>query len=180
MRLFIAGVLPQFLVENLKDYINLLKPLCEGVRWENAEKLHVTLRFLGEVDESNVEEISRIIKRAVSAYEPLQLKISRLMAFPNLRSPRVLYAGMTGDDGLISLKRDIDAGLEKLGFPVEEGDFKPHITLGRAKSRVKLKGGLPMMERTEFVMERVALVRSVVSHKGSKHTDVGIFELSGN
>lgn len=181
MRLFLAALLPGDTAQALAGYVRTLKPLWEGVRWERVEKLHVTLRFLGEVGEARAAEISEAAAEAASRSAPMELTFRGLAAFPDFRTPRVIVArlGPPKDPkvGLAGLKKDLDEGLARLGFEVEARDFKPHVTLGRAKDGCRRLGTLPMMAETAFVLDTLALMRSTPGPGGSVYTPLETYAL---
>lgn len=177
MRIFIAALLPEDIKILMYDYIRVLKPLCEGVRWEKREKLHVTLKFLGEVEESTTEKVSASIGRLAADCSPFDMDILQLGGFPNLRYPRVLFVGLSENEGLRELQHKIEEELETLGFEKERRRFTPHVTIGRIKSRLKIKGPLPLPEKSPFVISEIGVINSKLGREGSVYTPFNLFRL---
>jgi 2'-5' RNA ligase len=102
----------------------------------SAENWHLTLRFIGEwPDERRGEVVSSL--RNVRSAGPIQLVVESLGVLPNLRSPRVLWAGVRHEEDLPKLAASVDQALAVLGEERERRAFKPHITLGRVKKKIR-------------------------------------------
>lgn len=161
----------------MDDYVAALKPFCEGVRWEKGEKLHVTLKFLGDVEERTAEKVSSVISRLAADYPPFEMEVLQLGGFPNLGSPRVLFIALSENEGLRELQGRIEEELEILGFEREGRRFTPHVTIGRVKSRLRIGESLPLPEKSSFVISEIGVIRSELSRTGSVYTPVALFGL---
>ncbi|HWP91675.1 MAG TPA: RNA 2',3'-cyclic phosphodiesterase [Thermodesulfobacteriota bacterium] len=177
MRVFIAALIPQEIKYEIKKYVDEIKPYWEGVKWENQEKLHVTLKFLGEIEESKVEEVGTALRVLIGNYSPFEMEISSFGGFPNLRNPRVLFIALSENKELSRLYNEIEEGLERVGFSAETRPFVPHITVGRIKSRARIKGTLPFPKPHSFLISEVAVMRSVLGPEGSKYSTISLFRL---
>jgi 2'-5' RNA ligase len=106
------------------------------VKWVSAESMHVTLLFLGEVDDRELHAVCKEVKAAAASEPPFTLRVSGVGAFPTPRRPKILWAGVT--DGAEPLKRlyaSLEERMLELGcYRKEERGYTPHLTLGRAKS----------------------------------------------
>src|SRR3954454_24425866 len=104
-----------------------------GVKWTRADNMHLTLLFLGEVEELEVVSICRVVQRRARKHAPFVVDVAGLGAFPNLRRPEVLWAGLTdGVAELRALHADLEEGLLDLGcYRREDREYTPHLTLGR-------------------------------------------------
>ena len=110
-------------------------------RWVAPERVHVTVRFIGEVPPETFDEVSGALARPVGREGALDLVLQGLGAFPSLRRPRVLWVGLAGDvAGLAGAAREVDERLEDLGLPGEARPFRPHVTLARAKGPSGMEG----------------------------------------
>jgi 2'-5' RNA ligase len=149
IRAFIAIELParvkQYLAA-LTDELAARTP-SRSVRWVKAERMHLTLRFLGETDKNLLPRLGAALDTAGTEHAPFALQLDGFGCFPNCRRPRVLWAGLAGDlEAAASLKAGIDAALEPVGWAPEERPFKPHLTLGRVKDARQL--GQPAQPET--------------------------------
>jgi len=178
LRIFIAALIPQEIKFEIKKYVDEIKPNWEGVKWESHEKLHVTLKFLGEVEESKVEEIANALRSPLRVYSPFEMVISRFGGFPNLKNPRVLFIALSENEGLLKLYNEVEEKLEALGFKREARSFLPHITVGRIKGRSRLKGPLPVPRHVSFFISEVAIMKSVLGPEGSRYGTFSLFRLT--
>ena len=105
------------------------------VRAVAADKLHVTLKFLGETQESLVPEISRVLEHAVSERPAFSVTLAGLGAFPSPTRPNSIWAGLQNAQTLMDIAADLENTLARLGFAPEQRPFTPHLTLARVKAR---------------------------------------------
>jgi 2'-5' RNA ligase len=105
------------------------------VRWTAVPSIHLTLKFLGEVDPPLVGRLAGPFRAIAASQDPFTLTLGGLGAFPGLRSPRVVWCGVQGDlEQLCMLQGRIEEACALLGFVAEERAFQPHLTLGRIRS----------------------------------------------
>jgi RNA 2',3'-cyclic 3'-phosphodiesterase len=135
VRLFVALEIPSAVRDNFAALINEFRavdasPSKNRVRWVRAENLHVTLKFIGNVDTGELEAIRGALGE-VAAAGAVELHVRGVGFFPNERRPRVLWAGIVASPNLAPLAAGIDARLEKLGIARETREFAPHLTLAR-------------------------------------------------
>ncbi len=130
MRLFIAIEIPGDIRAAYAALLKEFRAMAPQVKWVRAENLHVTLKFLGETPPAKLESLQRVLA-AVRLAEPVRLDFRGLGFFPNEKRPRVFWAGMEAPSNLKSLAADIDQAAHRLGFPLEERPFTPHLTLAR-------------------------------------------------
>lgn len=156
-----------------------------GVRWVNVDKLHITLAFLGEVEEKRVEDIRVAAHAVVARHSRFGATISGSGVFPNWRRPRVVWFGLHDGDHLMDLGNDVGRMSASLGFPPDHA-FRAHLTIGRiphplsADQRRELQSALAgLSEVHPFDVTRVELMRSTLSPKGSAYSVVATFPLGG-
>ena len=135
MRFFVALEIPSGVRENLAALIDELRAADASSsknkgRWVRPENLHVTLKFIGNVDSGKLDAI-RASLAEVRAGRSVEFHFRGLGFFPNEKRPRVLWAGLEASPNLATLAADIDARLEKVGIPRETREFSPHLTLAR-------------------------------------------------
>jgi 2'-5' RNA ligase len=105
------------------------------VAWVRSDGMHLTLKFLGEVSDSQLDEIEEALVSAAAGCGSMKISVRGLGVFPNPKNPRVVWLGIQPeDDRLLRLQERIDRALTPLGFPPERRDFRPHLTLGRVKT----------------------------------------------
>ena len=132
MRLFIALKTTPY-EDELFEIENKLKPFFNGVKWVDKQNLHVTLKFLGEVKESLVNELQIVINEITHGFRPFNFFISGISGFPNVFSARVLFFSIN-DPGnfIVSIMKDVDIAVGRFGIQLEKS-YVPHITFGRVK-----------------------------------------------
>jgi 2'-5' RNA ligase len=133
MRIFIALDIPAEIRARLTEYMERARALALDARWARVEGLHVTLKFVGHVDDAVVEKIKAALTSIKAA--PFVVRFEGVGFFPNPNAARVFWAGVDGGDHLPRLASTIEAALEKLGFPRENKPYHPHLTLARTSSQ---------------------------------------------
>ena len=137
MRLFVAIALLPEIRAALAALITEFCAIAPRAKWVRAENLHVTLKFLGDTDASKLASIVASLG-TVHSTQAVTHDFHGLGFFPNEKRPRVFWAGMQASPNLPSLVADMDRAMHKLGFPLEDRPFTPHLTLARFNS-----AGLP-------------------------------------
>jgi len=146
-------------IDALKGRSALVAPHAR-VTWVKSEQLHLTVRFIGQVDPGVGEEI-RVALAAPLQTRAFDLTIERIGTFPPKRPPRVIWAGVTiGLESLRAVEQEVCARLDHLAPPTEQRAYHPHLTLGRVKSPTGLRPAalLDGLERVPFGVVRVAAV----------------------
>ena len=146
------------------------------MKWVRPENIHLSLKFLGDVEETREPELVAALKRAAGAGHeprPLTLQITGFGVFPDYHRPQVLWAGVTPDPGLELLQHGVEQAFAPLGFPTEARAFRPHVTLGRAArdARPRAFTGLEeILAGTEFdatvTVTEVDLMQSTLQPTG--------------
>jgi 2'-5' RNA ligase len=130
IRAFIAIEIDPATVRRIAAAIEQLKPRSAGIRWVGAGNFHLTLKFLGNIDENKIEPIGAALADALRPFPRLTINAKGLGVFPNPKRPRVLWVGLVGSQ-LLSLQAKVESALTPLGFAPEEKTFTPHLTIGR-------------------------------------------------
>jgi 2'-5' RNA ligase len=178
LRSFIAIELPESIQSVLSDIQSDFKKSGVDGRWARPENIHLTLKFLGTIEESMVKGITDVLQKTSGNYRTFTLTLSGVGVFPNVRSPRVLWVGMNDSSVLTSLQADIEDGLASLGFEQEERKYTAHLTLGRFKSS---RGKRILKEKIEAYRARVSgsfdvgmisLMKSDLGTSGAKYTRI--------
>ena len=178
MRCFVAIELSPELRSPLVRLLRQL-PRASGARWVTEDQLHVTLKFLGEVNEAQLPAVCEAIRTASSQVEPFRARLGPLGGFPSPRSPRVLWCGFDDPGGHCARWVELaDPLLAELGFAAEARAFTPHITLGRSKSPDGTAALREVLEKTaapqagEMLAQQVTLFESRLSPQGAQYTPV--------
>jgi 2'-5' RNA ligase len=158
-----------------------------GVKWAAADGMHVTLLFLGELDDRDILPVCRAMTKAAAAEPPFPLRVSGVGAFPTARRPKVVWGGITdGADPLRRLYAALEAKLLDLGvYRKEERDYTPHLTLGRVKGEADgftLAAELPKLlawDGGRAAVNEVLLYSSELRRDGPEYAVLGRAELAG-
>lgn len=134
IRTFIAIELAEQVRQKIDRETEGLRRAAPLVKWSHKDNLHVTLRFLGNVKENDLEELFDAVEEAVEKVEPFTVALRGVGAFPNWRYPRVVWAGIKdGAEETIELAGYVEEGCVEIGYEREKRAFRPHLTLGRVK-----------------------------------------------
>jgi 2'-5' RNA ligase len=178
IRAFIAVTLSESVIEEIAKIHKLLQEAKGDIRWTRVESLHLTLKFLGNIERRQVEPILGVLNKLVGTQPPLHLIAQGLGVFPNSKRPRVLWVGLKGE-GLSELVEAIETSLMPLDFPPEDREFAPHLTLGRIRSPRGWERVFALMKEHEnrvfgeSTIEKVMLYQSTLQPKGAIYTALG-------
>ena len=194
MRLFVALDIDEPIREHIARFADDLRTFAPEARWVKEESLHVTLKFIGERPDQEIE----VIKQALSELtgQSPQIKFKSYGFFPTPKSARVFWVGMEAGPELAALAGVIEERLEKLSIPREDREFSPHLTLARSPGgsgsprwrkedrradtfrRLQEKlAALPSPEFGSMTAHEFFLYRSQLSPKGSRYTKLASFAL---
>jgi 2'-5' RNA ligase len=185
MRLFIAVPLPDKIIESVSEIQNSLKKSSETlVKWVNTRSIHITLKFLGEIEENRVAVINQSLSKIEVPFQSIDLSLNNIGFFPNPKRPRVIWVGLKGDTENTAIIADkIDKALIKEGFEPENRPFKPHLTLGRFKDNYRLDSLLSKVEEISpassdvFTSTEFHLYQSVLKPSGAEYKVLNSFLL---
>ena len=153
-----------------------------AVKWDTADKFHITLKFLGNVEQEQLSNLAELLANTTSTVAAFQLIYNAVGAFPDLVHPKVIWAGAQPSHAILSLQRQIEMICDRLGFSRETKSFHPHITLGRVKgitnlSRLTAKVKSITFEPIETGCSEVLLMKSELRPAGSVYTTLKSFPL---
>ena len=187
IRSFLAIELPKPILKRIEEVQGDLRLTHADVGWVSPEKIHLTLKFFGNIEESRIDPIFKSIEEPLRETLPFSLKVRGVGAFPHLKNPRVIWIGLVDErEVLTSFQKQIETQLEKIGFQPENRPFHPHLTLGRVKSSRGKEELVERMERQkegefgDFVVERVVLFKSDLRPSGPIHTPLREIKLGGD
>jgi 2'-5' RNA ligase len=147
--------------------------------------MHLTLKFLGEISPARVTEVRSILDSVAERHAAFPLEFSGTGTFPaHTRAPRIIWAGIKQGQTLVALYKDLENGLETIGFPREKRSFHPHLTLGRVKAPRNLEAVLDFLRRkdqTSFgTMQAgsVMLFESLLKPTGAEYSRIHTADLS--
>jgi 2'-5' RNA ligase len=180
VRLFVGLQIPPAVRKNLAELLAALRALSPQSRWVRAENLHVTLKFIGEMQPEKFGAI-RAALSAVHSDQAVALDFRGLGFFPNERRPRVFWAGIEASANLGQLASGIERALEKLGIPPENRPFSPHLTVARFEPPglpEKLRKAIQEITKREFgsvAAGEFHLIESKLKPGGAEYTTLETF-----
>jgi 2'-5' RNA ligase len=170
IRTFIAIALPEAIRAKVGKLLSDLRKTDAAVRWVPACNLHLTLKFLGDMEEGRLPDLFVAIRKATEGIEPFQITLTGLGAFPNTRAPRVLWIGLEVPEAMKKLYRNMEEEFFRLHFPKEKRTFSPHLTIGRVKAERGMERLMSVVERTDFGPETVSVARIVALKSDLRRT----------
>ena len=191
MRLFVGIEISQAVVAATLDLVAQLQTACSALAprsrltWVTAERLHITIRFIGHVDDARVDEMRAVLAPPL-ALHPFDLTIAGVGTFPPKGPPRVVWAGLAGGrDQLLALEPKVSERLAGAGVPREERPFNPHLTLARVRDAAGLRsapfvGSLRAISLGTTSVDAITLFESRVSPKGPTYVALARTPLVGN
>lgn len=181
MRLFIGIDIPQDLKEELSRLTDKLKKCDCDAKWVELQNLHLSLKFLGEVDEDKIKNIKEILNATGNKHPALELNFENFGFFPNEKYPRVFFVATDKEGELKRIYSDIETALQNLGFEKEER-FKSHITLARFRSLKNIEalkkqvGSLTIKDK--FTVNEITLFKSTLKPQGPVYEKIASAVLS--
>ncbi len=189
MRAFVALELPQEaigqigrIIAVLKGPVNATAPARTKIRWVRPGQAHLTLRFLGEVTDGQVESIIDDLRRSLpSAHQPLNFKFGQGGAFPSPSRARVLWVALDGSTGqLIEIAGIAETVAQRSGLAPSKRQFRPHVTLARIQPPMNLSGPLASLrgDRDIWPARVLSVIRSDLTPAGPEYTGLAQFDLA--
>lgn len=168
MRTFIAIDFPEPVKDVLAQAAAHLKYSGADVKWIEKENIHLTLKFLGEVDEKKLEAVRSALDAIAIRTKTFEASIKNIGAFPKIEFPRVIWAGIDkGAEESGTLAGKIDQALSRLGFQKESRPFAAHLTIGRVRSSKNIDKLKNQMEAYSLPELPPAPIRSVILYKST-------------
>jgi 2'-5' RNA ligase len=181
MRTFIAVDFPTELLTKIEAISAFFKTKTpeKALKWVETDKLHLTLKFIGEINPTQVEQVKTILAKSLTGQRAFDIEVGGLGMYPNRNNPRVIWLGISGADPMIEIHRILEQDLAAIDIMPERREFTPHLTLARVR-RSTDKETAKMIGKTlsQFVIEplgtisinQVRLYQSVLTPSGPIYT----------
>jgi len=190
MRTFVAIEIPEPLKLNLDRSVEEIRSgLKDGlIRWVRLESIHLTLKFLGEIEQEQARAIHEILDQVAGRFSRFSLEIAGLGCFPNWTRPRIVWVGFKPAGGeLLRLQSELEGRFEKIGFERDQRGYHPHLTLGRVHkglsgsdvkqiSRWAQEAQIGTVGR--FEADAISLIRSVLHPDGATYSNLHVARLA--
>lgn len=184
VRAFVALPCPDRLRTAIGEALPGWRELGGRLRWTPPERIHLTLRFLGDSTPDEIAAVREGLRAVATRAETLEIRPDEVGAFPHWGRPRVVWLGLDGGDALAELAEAVEEVARAAGFEPDERDFRPHLTLARVKGRRGLervvravRGWRP--ETGSEIVSGMILYESELAPEGARHTPIERFRLGG-
>jgi RNA 2',3'-cyclic 3'-phosphodiesterase len=184
VRLFVALDLPDQVRHSIAELIAKLQPKSRAVRWIKPENLHITLKFIGHVENEKLSPIQTVLS-SIRIAQSVELHLRGMGFFPNEHRPRAFWCGIASSPNLAELAANIDRALVPLGIERETRPFTPHLTLARFKSDEGIREVVQAatdMKSTDFgaaTETNFHLYESLLKSTGAQYNRVASFPFVG-
>jgi RNA 2',3'-cyclic 3'-phosphodiesterase len=187
-RVFCAIELPSLVIEKISEHIMRLRAAAPDspASWSRPENVHLTLKFIGEIGQNRVADLSQAAAAAVAGFSPFEILIKNTGSFPKQGTPRVFWIGVDDySEKLKQLQGKLEDECVQLGFAKEARTFNPHLTIARGR---KPRGARALAAAhkemgfapTEVSVRELTVIRSELSSAGSNYTVISRHALAGN
>ena len=177
IRTFIAIEIPEDIRNQIAELQSGLKGLGGKITWVKPENMHLTLKFLGETDESLIENISEKLEQVVLSFNQFEIKVKGIGVFPNFKRAKVFWVGTETDSNTLSeLAKKIDQQINEFGYELEKRQFSGHLTMGRVRDSRGIEPVIKKLQQVKnftpgkFVVKEVLFIKSELSRQGPIYT----------
>lgn len=184
MRVFIAVELPEEVKKEIARIQSKMTDTANKIKWVNSASMHLTLKFLGEVEKKKLNNVFDATQKITAEFDPFFMEIKGAGAFPHVSSPRVIWMGIEkGSSELTRIAGELEEKLLEYGFPREKKRWTPHITLGRIKQlrdKQLIKKLVDREKQTsggKMRVEDITVMQSRLTPKGAVYTSLKRFSL---
>jgi RNA 2',3'-cyclic 3'-phosphodiesterase len=178
-RAFIAADLPETVRLFLAEVQEAIKSYGLPIKWVRPQNIHLTLKFLGDIETAQTAKIAAAMALAAKACADVSLTAKDIGVFPDLKRPRVIWAGVNGQIEILeNLQHTLDDHLADLGFLKDPRTFRGHLTLGRVKGKIvsaRMKAAIDALKGLEsvpFEVDRIVLFKSELRPTGAVYTQM--------
>jgi 2'-5' RNA ligase len=179
MRTFVSIEIPDDIKNSIEKSIGELKLILPHIKWVDKKNLHITLKFLGMVEDSKIGGLADSVAEVVKGFGTIKAGFAGFGMFPDQKHPRVIWVGITeGGDKLKELADKIEDKLSTEGYGEEEREFSPHLTIGRIKEKIDdeaLAGFIKKNEKASFggfAAKSISMMKSTLMRSGPVYEEV--------
>lgn len=185
MRTFISIELPNEIKKNIEKLVEELKLMLTPIKWVERKNLHLTLKFLGWVEDKKIDALSKSILGVCKGFGTFRIGLKGLGVFPDARHPRVIWTGVTeGGKRIKELAVKLEEKLSGQGYREEEREYSAHLTVGRIKEKIDVSALSEFIDDNtqrdlgSFTVKNVSLMKSTLSRSGPTYEEVKRIKLT--
>ncbi len=187
IRSFLAFELPEEIKNTVSFIYNGLKSYSLDIKWVKEENIHLTVVFMGNINEKNLISIEEVVKESCDKYAPFTIRAKGIGIFSSIRKPRVLWIGIEGDiERMGNFRNRLQKKLKSFGIKEETRKFSPHLTLGRFKKGfnktdklIKLMPKFQEIVSSSVILKELTLFKSDLKPEGAIYTKLNSWPLQG-
>jgi len=177
IRAFIAIPLNPKIQHSIGHMQDHLKKNNNDVKWVKLENIHITLKFLGNVDMEQINSVKQVLAILTQNTRPFKVELSQLGAFPNINHPRTLWVGLKDSKQQLSrIAAALDKALGKIGFQDDQKPFSPHVTIGRIRSSKNINLLSRSMSNYQISQDQTQTVSKIILFKSTLSSQGPIYE----
>jgi 2'-5' RNA ligase len=178
-RIFIAINFPDYLKNRILECENKLKKFGWPVRWVGESNFELCLKFLGSVEDENLERLRKIVGEVVSKHQSFTIEFNDLIVFPNLNRPRIIAIRVLDNEQLLDLARELSSKIDQENIGQrDDKPFRGHITLGRLKNPAGHWQALSKIKFADsFTVKSVEIIESILKPEGPVYKVVESYKL---
>lgn len=187
LRLFIAIEIEKRIKERILELLKHLKKTETDIRWVAPENLHVTVKFIGDLDPIILPSVAKSLENVASRFNPFRIQIENVAVFPKIKNPRILFIGLRDkEDSLVNIFEELEVELEAFGIKRESRKYVGHITIGRVKSQKNIHKLIEALNSDSACflgqekVNHISLIQSELTPKGPIYTTLKRFILYKN
>ena len=185
MRTFVSIEIPDDIKNSIEKAIGELTLILPHIKWVDKKNLHITLKFLGWVEDSKISDLADSVADIVKGFGTIKVGFAGFGMFPDERHPSVIWVGITeGSDKLKELADKIEDKLSTEGYGEKEKEFSPHLTIGRIKEKIDAEALAGFIRKNEkasfggFAAKNVSMIKSTLMRSGPIYEEVKQIKLS--
>ena len=177
IRCFVAIEIPSTIRDKLAQIQDIFRKHIRHASWVNPKNFHLTLKFLGEVEHTQLDTVEAAVRKVAMNHSPFSMRVGGIGAFPSLKRPSVIWCGVkVGAAEISELAQEINLELDRCGYPRDERTSNPHLTIARIKERMDLRPFTDTFHQYERIdgasmtVHEISLVRSQLQLTGAVYT----------
>jgi len=177
-RTFIAVDTSAEIRKTLQQVQDHLKACDCNIKWVKPKNIHLTLKFLGDVNPKIIIDVQNVLNEIASKSEHFVTELTQLGAFPSIHRPRILWAGLKDDNkNIVRLVTLLESKLGTIGFKKESKPFSPHITIGRIRSPRNLKTLTQELADYSIPIDILQSIQKITLYKSTLTSSEPIYEV---
>jgi 2'-5' RNA ligase len=176
LRAFVAIELPEKIQGDIRSLQRAFAAHRLNIRWVKPVNLHLTIKFLGDIEPSDMEPLGRVLSDTAAIHPMFHLLPQGMGIFPNIRRPRIIWTGIAGQTHILrSIWKSVENVLVPLGFAAEKRPYRGHLTIGRVKTRMDQARLVSALRAHQDFVSESFLVKRLVMYRSELHPSGAVY-----